>query len=93
MNTRPNISFAIEYLAQFTIRPTDSCWVFLKHLLRYLKGTRTKDIVYGLQPNPTISSEDTSYIKGYTDADWAGDTNTRRSTSDYIFLSAEELIV
>ncbi len=69
MNTRPNISFTIGRLAQFTTKPTNSCWASLKHLLRYLKGTRTKNIIYGLQSNPAISSEDTNHIKGYTDTD------------------------
>ncbi len=52
-----------------------------------------KGIIYDLQPNSTIFSENINYIKGYTDADQVDDTNTRRSISDYIFLDVEKLVV
>jgi hypothetical protein len=62
----------------------------LKRLIRYLKGTRTKGIIYGAQPNPAITDDDAGcHIKGYTDSDWAGDTSTCKSTSGYLFLGAE----
>jgi hypothetical protein len=62
-------------------------------LIRYLKGTRTKGIVYGIQPNPVITDDDAvCHIKGYTDSDWAGDISTGKSTSGYLFLGAEALI-
>jgi hypothetical protein len=62
----------------------------LKRLIRYLKGTRTKSIVYGIQPNPATTDNNTvCHIKGYTDSDWAGDTSTCKSTSEYLFLGAE----
>jgi hypothetical protein len=58
-------------------------------LIRYLKGTRTKSIIYGAQPNPAITDNDTAcHIKGYTDSDWADDTSTCKSTSGYLFLGA-----
>jgi hypothetical protein len=61
----------------------------LKRLIRYLKGTRTKGIIYGAQPNPAITDNDAAcHIKGYTDSDWAGDTSTCKSTSGYLFLGA-----
>jgi hypothetical protein len=58
-------------------------------LIRYLKGTRTKGIVYGIQPNPVTTDDDAAcHIKGYTDSDWVGDISTCKSTSGYLFLSA-----
>jgi hypothetical protein len=60
----------------------------LKRLIRYLKGTRTKGIVYGAQLNPVITDDDVCHIKGYTDSDWAGDISTYKSTSGYLFLGA-----
>jgi len=85
VNTRPDIAFAVSRLAQHTTKPTSECWAALKRLVRYLKGTRTKGIVYGLQPILTTSDEDECHIKGYTDSDWAGDTTTCKSTSGYLF--------
>jgi hypothetical protein len=58
-------------------------------LIRYLKGTRTKNIVYSIQPNPAITDDDAAcHIKGYTDSDWAGDISTGKSISGYLFLGA-----
>ena len=86
MNSRPDIAFTVRRLAQFTSNPDSACWAAMKHLLRYLKGTRTKGIIYGLRQ--IMGNENNSYIKGYTDADWAGDTFTNRFTTGYVFMSA-----
>ena len=89
MNTRPDIAFVVSRLAQYTTTPNSQCWAALKRLIRYLKGTRTKGIVYGIQPNPATTDDDnTCHIKGYTDSDWAGETSTCKSTSGYLFLGA-----
>ena len=47
-----------------------------KRVLRYLKGTLNFELVYRGDLQPLV---------GYTDADWAGDLDTRRSTSGYLF--------
>jgi hypothetical protein len=89
MNTRPDIVFAVSRLAQYTIKPNSQCWAALKRLIRYLKGTRTKGIVYGIQLNSATTDDDAAcHIKGYTDSDWAGDTSTGKSISGYLFLGA-----
>jgi hypothetical protein len=89
MNIRPDIAFAVSRLAQYTIKPNSQCWAALKRLIRYLKGTRTKGIIYGAQLNPVITDDDAAcHIKGYTDSDWAGDISTCKSTSGYLFLGA-----
>jgi hypothetical protein len=88
MNTRPNIAFAVARLTQYTIKPNSQCWAALKRLIRYLKGTRTKSIIYSAQLNPGTTDDDKCHIKGYTDSDWAGDISTCKSTSGYLFLGA-----
>jgi hypothetical protein len=89
MNTRPDIAFAVARLTQYIIKPNSQCWAALKRLIRYLKGTRTKSIIYGAQPNPGITDDNAAcHIKGYTDSDWAGDVSTCKSTSGYLFLGA-----
>jgi hypothetical protein len=92
INTRPDIAFAVARLTQYTIKPNSQCWAALKRLIRYLKGTRTKGIIYNAQPNPRITDDDECHIKGYTDSDWAGDISTCKSTSGYLFLGARILI-
>ncbi len=44
--TQPNISFAIAYLSKFVSGYNESHWVVVKHVIRYLKATRTLSIVY-----------------------------------------------
>jgi hypothetical protein len=89
INTRPNIAFAVARLTQYTIKLNSQCWAALKRLIRYLKGTRTKDIIYGAQLNPEITDDNAYHIKGYTDSDWAGDISICKSISGYLFLGAE----
>ena len=70
INTRPDIAFVVSRLAQYTIKPNNQYWAALKRLIRYLKDTRTKGIVYGIQPNPVTTDDDAAcHIKGYTDSD------------------------
>ena len=77
VSTRPDISFAISSLARFSSKPTTEHWTALKRLLRYLKETLTRGILY--------NKDGSSTIVGYTDADWAGDVNDRKSTSGMCF--------
>ena len=65
-------------MARFSSKPTTEHWTALKRLIRYLKGTLTLGILY--------TKDDSSSIIGYTDSDWAGDVNDRKSTSGYVFL-------
>jgi hypothetical protein len=88
MNTRPDIAFAVARLTQYTIKPNSQCWAALKRLIRYLKSTRTKDIIYGAQSNSGTTDDNECHIKGYTDSDWAGDISTCKSISGYLFLGA-----
>lgn len=75
--TRPDIAQAVGALARFMSAPTAVHERAVKHLLRYVSGTRTLGIVYGGdQPEQPI---------GYSDSDWAGDLDNRRSTGAFVF--------
>ncbi|KAJ9568075.1 hypothetical protein OSB04_004041 [Centaurea solstitialis] len=74
--TRPDVAFAVNKLSQFMHRPTDIHWAALKRLLRYLHGT----IHHGL----FIRRNSPLKLHAFTDADWAGDKQTYRSTTGYI---------
>ena len=45
-------------------------------------------ITYGARENPDTTDDDTSFVKVYSDANWAGNTFTSRLTSGYAFLAA-----
>ena len=78
ISTRPDISFAVSTLARFSSKPTKEHWTALKRLLRYLKGTTQYGILY--------KKGGVTECVGFSDADWAGDTNDRKSTSGYVFM-------
>jgi hypothetical protein len=70
--TRPDITFAVNRVCQFMHKPTSTHFVAAKRILRFLKGTLDKGILF--QPGPLA-------LTAFTDADWAGDPADRRSTS------------
>ena len=78
VSTRPDIAFAVNSLARFNSNPQKDHWTALKRVLRYLKGTINIGILY--------KQDDSDKCIGYSDADWAGDTSDRKSTSGYIFM-------
>lgn len=74
--TRPDIAFAAGVLARFMSAPENSHWVAAKGVLRYLAGTRDEGITFGNEQQ----------LQGYTDSDFAGDKDTRRSTSGFVYM-------
>jgi hypothetical protein len=76
LGTRPDIAFAVSCLSRFMTNPTQQHCTAIKHLFRYLQGTRDLVLVY---------KGDLKLLIGYTDADWGGDVAIRHSTSGYIF--------
>lgn len=75
--TRPDISQAVGALARYMAQPTTAHWQAAKGVLRYLAGTADYGITYG---GAKIG------LEAYTDADYAGDIDTRRSTTGYVYI-------
>ena len=53
-------------------------WKEVKRVLRYIRGTLDNGLIYSANDTSTV-------LTGYSDADWAGDLSTRRSTTGYVF--------
>lgn len=83
--TRPDIAFIINYLSRFMSKYNEQHWRAIKNVLRYLKGT----VDYGILYDGSIES---IQVQGYSDSDYAGDLDTRRSTSGYIFMLSKGAI-
>ena len=75
VSTRPDIATAVGMLSRYLDCPQWHHWVAAKRVFRYLRGT-TK---YGLQ-----LGKGGMQLSAWSDADWAGDVDTRRSTSGYV---------
>jgi histone deacetylase 1/2 len=82
--TRPDISFAVNRVCQFLATPTDVHWAAVKCILRYVKGT----INFGLHFQRSYSTE----LSVYTDTDWAGCPDDRRSTGGYAVFYGPNLV-
>ena len=78
IGTRPDLAAAVGALSQFAADPCPTHWQALKRVLRYLQATPTHGIKF-------LASHGGSLV-GYSDADWAGDIESRRSTSGYVFM-------
>ena len=80
VTTRPDISFAVSYLARYLNNHGKVHHAAANKLLRYLKHTSELGITY----HHNLQFD----LVGYSDADWASDINTRRSTTGYLFMMA-----
>ena len=89
-STRPDINFAVNLLSRYSINPGMKHWLAAKHLLQYLKGT----IDYGLEFNYSngISRNSKLEITSYSDSDWGGDLDERKSTTGYFVLLNNNIV-
>ncbi|PNY09558.1 hypothetical protein L195_g006112, partial [Trifolium pratense] len=66
--------------ARFMDRPTDMHVMAVKRIMRYLKGTLGLGILY-----KAGASKDLNLI-GWSDSDYAGDLDDRKSTTGFVFM-------
>ncbi len=85
IGTWPDIMFAIHYLSQHSIAPGEQHLNAMKCIYCYLNGTPDLGLLfYRNQLNCNLVS--------FSNSDWAGDPNTRRSVSGYAFLFCGAII-
>ena len=77
--TRPDLCHAVGLLSRYQTNPGAEHWKQIKNTLRYVKGT----VDYYLCFNGHNLQ-----LQGFTDADWQGDLDGRKSTSGYVFMLA-----
>jgi transposase InsO family protein len=81
LGTRPDIAYAVSTLSKFNSCPAPEHHAAAKRVLRYLQETKTHGLLY-------CGQDDSNFPEPicYTDSDWAGDTESRKSTGGYVFL-------
>jgi len=75
--TRPDIAFAVNQLTRHVQNPSNEHWTAAVRVLKYLRGTANFGLEYSRAGGTLV---------GYSDADFASDVNTRRSTSGFVYL-------
>jgi len=77
--TRPDVQFSVNIVAQFSGNPGIPHLEAAKHILCYLKGTQDFSLVLGRQGRDYVD------IVGWTDSDWAGNVDSRHSVGGFVF--------
>ncbi|GLT71533.1 hypothetical protein SLA2020_435440 [Shorea laevis] len=82
--TRPDVSFAVNKVCQFMHKPTVHHWSAVKRILRYLQQTASLGLL--------IRKASSSCLQAYSDSDWAGCPDDRRSTGGLCVFLGSNLI-
>ncbi|RVX00778.1 Retrovirus-related Pol polyprotein from transposon TNT 1-94 [Vitis vinifera] len=76
--TRPDIAYIVGMLGRYLSNPSMDHWKKAKWVMRYLQRTKAYMLTYRRSSHLEIV--------GYSDSDFAGCLDSRRSTSGYIFM-------
>ncbi|CAL9001600.1 unnamed protein product [Prunus brigantina] len=82
--TRADISYAVHTVSKFMQAPTHLHLSAVRRIIRYILGTPSRGLFF-----PTGSS---LQLQAYSDADWAGCPDTRRSTTGWCMFLGDALI-
>ncbi|XP_057760920.1 uncharacterized mitochondrial protein AtMg00810-like [Arachis stenosperma] len=82
--TRPDIAYPVHILGQFLSAPRTTHYAAVLRILHYIKGT----LFYGLY----FYAHSSLFLQAYSDAEWAGDTTDRCSTTSYCLFLDDSLI-
>lgn len=73
---RPDIAFAVGQVSRYCENLGPAHWEAVKRILAYISGTRKHGLFFSGSSQP---------LNGFSDADYGGDLDHRRSTTGYIF--------
>ena len=76
--TKPDIAYAVGVLGRYQSNPSMDHWKAAKKVMRYLQGTKDYMLMY--------RQTDNLDLVGYSNADFVGCVDSRKSTSWYIFI-------
>ena len=83
---RPDIAFAVTQVARFAASPKPSHWTAVKRIMRYLRGTIEFGIAFWKREPSQFK------LQGYSDSNWAGCIETRKSTGGYVFFIGTSIV-
>ena len=74
---RLDICHVVWLISRYQSNPGKAYWQAIKRIFRYLQGTKGMKLCFGISDLEVI---------GYTDANFTGDVDDRKSTSGHVFL-------
>ncbi|PKU71137.1 putative mitochondrial protein [Dendrobium catenatum] len=80
-STRPDTLYEVGIVSRYMENPTETHLKAAKRILRYIKGTQNHGLLY--------SHSNEFQLSGYSDSDWAGDQDDRKSTSGFLFYMGD----
>ncbi|KAK8946453.1 hypothetical protein KSP39_PZI007004 [Platanthera zijinensis] len=82
--TRPDIAYAVSFVSQFVQAPRSAHYSAVLRILRYLRTSVNRSLFFSATSPLTL--------RAFSDADWAGDITTRRSTTGFCIFLGDSLI-
>ena len=77
-HSRPDISYGVSVSSKYMQEPHELHWTATKRILHYVQGTIDYGIHYAARAQLDLTR--------FTESDWAGDGNDRKSTSGFVFM-------
>ena len=82
--SRPDIAFSVGVCSIFQSNPKVSHLNAVKRIIKYVGGTCDYGLFY--------SKESNLFLAGFSDSDWAGNANDRKSTTGGCFYVGANLV-
>ena len=84
VHSRPNIALSVGIVVRFSTNPKENHLMFVKRIMRYLKGAEK----YGLYYKNNENFE----LRAYNVVDWSVNIDNRKSTSGGVFFLGKRLV-
>ena len=82
--SRPDISYNVGVCVRYQANPKESHMIALKRIIKYVKTTTDFGVWYSKDTNDVLA--------GYSDANWAGNADNRKSTLGDCFYVGNNLV-
>ncbi|KAJ4710294.1 Retrovirus-related Pol polyprotein from transposon TNT 1-94 [Melia azedarach] len=82
--SRPDLAQSVSVVSRFMGEPGKEHWQAVKRIFRYLKGTFDVGLIYG--------GDTQCLVTGFSDSDYAGDIDSRRSMTGYVFTLGSSVV-
>ncbi|KAM0072744.1 putative RNA-directed DNA polymerase [Helianthus debilis subsp. tardiflorus] len=90
--SRPDLTFGVNKVCQFMHSPTVNHWSAVKRILRYLRVTSDFGLLLHHKSASLLHAYTDASLTAYSDSDWAGCPDDRRSTGGFAIYLGNNLV-